>query len=331
MAAGIKDLAARTAGVTGRSVERGADKEPRTAPVMMFDVTERMHAAEQKAAELAGELASAKLHSGPQLVALSLIDDSPYQPRTLYDKEELDLLAASLVSAGQKEPVTIRPISSGRYELIAGHRRTHAARSLGWTDIDAHVVEQTDREAELATMVSNEARVDLTDYERAKLYQAAIAEGFAKNQTEVGNLFGTTQERVSRRMAMLKLPVDYVLMLEARPDLFGCKCAEQIAQMLKKYPAEATLIQAAVDRIATEGADQNSVKQWVQQMINQRENRAQRKGPAIVTDSSGRAIFTANTSGRELTIKINADEIDAKEVEELVLITLRQRAEKPKL
>lgn len=329
MATGIKDLAARTAGVTGRPVAKGADAEPRTAPVMMYDVTERMHAAEQKAEELAGELASAKLYSGPQLVALSLIDDSPYQPRTLYDKEELDLLAESLVSAGQKEPVTLRPIGAGRYELIAGHRRTHAARSLGWTDIDAHVVEHTDRDAELATMVSNEARVDLTDYERAKLYQAAMAAGFAKNQTDVGSLFGTTQERVSRRMAMLKLPTYYIAMLEARPDIFGCKCAEQIAQLLNKYPAETALIEAAVERIAQEGADQNSVKQWVQQMITQQENRAQSKGPAIVTDSAGRAIFTAKRSGREVTIKINDAGIDVKEVEEIILIALRQRAEKP--
>lgn len=328
MAGGIKDLAARTAGVTGRSVDRGTDKEPRTAPVMMFDVTERMHAAEQKAEELVDELAAAKRHSGPQRVLLSMIDDSPYQPRTLYDKEELDLLSESLVLAGQKEPVSLRPTAGGRYELIAGHRRAHAARSLGWAEIDAHVVIKSDRETELATMVSNEARVDLTDYERAKLYRAAMAAGFAKNQTEVGNLFGTTQERVSRRMAMLKLPSHYIAMLDARPDLFGCHCAEQIAQMLKKYPNEVSLVESAVDRIAMEGADQTSIKQWVQQMINQRETRALKKEAAIVTNRAGRAIFTEKRSGRELTITINDDELDVKEIEEIVLTALRQHAEK---
>lgn len=266
--------------------------------------------------------------TGPLQIALADIDDSPYQPRTLYDPIEIDNLAHSLAAAGLKEPVLLRAKSDGRHELIYGHRRTRAGRNLGWTEIAAYVVTHSDREAELAAMVSNEARVDLTDYERGMLYRRSIASRFAATQTDIANLFGTTQGRVSRCMAMLKLPDTYLVMLDQKPDLFGSRCAEDIAHLLKEYPAETALIEDGVHRITEEGADQKSVKQWVQQMVKQKHNTAGPKEHAVVTDRAGRAMFTAKRAGREVTIRIQATEIEAKEVEEIVLAALRKRAEK---
>ncbi|MET3134297.1 ParB family chromosome partitioning protein [Oxalobacteraceae bacterium GrIS 1.11] len=269
------------------------------------------------------------LITGTQKILLSLIDDSPFQPRSLYDPVEIDNLAHTLAAAGQEEPIKLRPKADSRYEIVgSGHRRVRAARSLGWIDIEAIIVTRTDREAKLATMVSNESRVDLTDFERGKLYQEAIACEFAKTQADVANLFGTSQALVSKRLAMLKLPNNYIAMLEKRPDLFSVTCAESITQLLKEYPDETPLIEAAVLRISEEGADQNSVKQWVQQMVRQKHNISHPQNNAVVTDQAGRAMFIAKCSGREVTIRIKASEIDAKEVEEIVLAALRQRAEK---
>lgn len=264
----------------------------------------------------------------PAKILLTLIDDSPYQPRMQYDPTEIDNLGHSLAAAGLEDPITVRKKEDGRYELIGGHRRVRAARSLGWAEITANFKDCSDRDAELATMVSNEARIDLTDYERGKLYQRAQESGFASTQTEVAHLFGTSQGRVSRCMAMLKLPNNYIAMLEAKPDLFGYNCAESVAQLLKEYPTETKLIEDGVLRIIEEGADQKSVKQWVQQMIKQKHSIDRPKERAVITDRAGREMFTANFSGREFTVRIKATEVDAKEVEEMVLATLRQRAEK---
>lgn len=267
------------------------------------------------------------IFDGVVKIDLSLIDDSPYQPRMQYDPMEIDNLAHSLTAAGQEDPVTIRQ-KGGRYELIGGHRRVRAARSLGWTEIIANIIARNDREAELATMVQNEARIDLTDYERGKLYQRALESGFASTQTEIAHLFGTTQGHVSKRLAILKLPNNYITMLEEKPTLFGVRCAESIAQLLKEYPNESSLIEDGVLRITEEGADQTSVKQWVKQMVKQKYNPTQSKDRATITDRAGREIFTATASGRELIIRIKSTEVDAKEVEEIVLTALRQHAEK---
>ena len=269
----------------------------------------------------------AENYSSPK-IALALIDDSPYQPRMQYDPMEIDNLAHSLAAAGQEEPIIVREKTSGRYELIGGHRRVRAARSLGWTEVTANIVDRSDRDAELATMVSNEARIDLSDYERGKLYQQAITSRFASTQTEVAHLFGTSQGHVSKRMAMLKLPSTYIAMLEAKPDLFGVTCADSIVQLLKEYPDETALIEDGVLRITKEGADQKSVKQWVQQMVRQKHNISPAKEHAVITNRAGRAMFTSKFSGRELTIQIKATEVDAKEIEEIVLAVLRQHAEK---
>ena len=283
-----------------------------------------------RAAEAESTLAAVPIspsRDSPKIL-LALIDDSPYQPRIQYDPLEIDNLAHSLAAAGQEDPITVRSKADGRYELIGGHRRIRAARSLGWTEITASLVERTDREAKLATMVQNEARIDLTDYERGKLYLEAQESGFASTQTDIAHLFGTSQGHVSKRMAMLKLPSVYIDMLEGKPDLFGVTCAESIMQLIKEYPDEEKLIENGVRRIAEEGADQKSVRQWVQQMVKQKHSATPRKEHAVITDRSGRAMFTAKFSGRELMIRIKATEVDAKDVEEIVLAALRQHAEK---
>ncbi|WP_312184192.1 ParB/RepB/Spo0J family partition protein, partial [Massilia timonae] len=80
-------------------------------------------------------------------VPLHLIVDSPYQPRKKYDESELQLLGETLKGRGQDEPITVRQLDGGKYELIAGHRRVRAARLVGWSELDARVASFSDREA----------------------------------------------------------------------------------------------------------------------------------------------------------------------------------------
>jgi ParB/RepB/Spo0J family partition protein len=259
-------------------------------------------------------------------IRIDSIDDSPYQPRELYDPAEIDNLAHSLAAGGLDEPITVRLKANGRHELIKGHRRTRAGRSLGWIEIDADVVDKTDREAKLSAMISNEGRVDLTDYERSKLYQEAKESNFAKTQEEIAHLFGTTQERVSARMAMLKLPKRIIELLEHNPKMFGATTAKEIRQLLSEYPNEEALIEKAVLRI-NDGANENSVNAWVKQMLKPTASII----PQYITDKAGRTVFKAKFTGREFTIQIKDDLVDAKEIEEIVLATLRARAEIGKL
>lgn len=268
-------------------------------------------------------------HDIPKIY-LALIDDSPYQPRMQYDPMEIDNLAHSMAAAGQEDPITIREKTDGRYELIGGHRRVRAARSLGWAEIAANIVDRSDRDAELATMVSNEARVDLSDYERGKLYQKSISSGFAATQTEIAHLFGTTQASVSRRMGMLKLPANYIAMLDERPSIFGADCAKAIIKLIDEYPDEQALIEAGVIRIKEESANEKSVTQWVQQAVKAKlkKDAPPSEPHSVVADESGREMFTAKFDGDDIHIKVKMDGISEAELKACVLGALRQLAGK---
>jgi ParB family chromosome partitioning protein len=259
-------------------------------------------------------------------IPLDLIDDSPYQPRELYDDGDIDDLGHSMATGGQDEQITVRLMPTGRYELIKGHRRTRAARSLGWTHIEADIVAKSDRDAKLSAMLSNESRVDLTPYEQGKLYLEAKASGYAKTQGELAHLFGTSQERVSMRMAMLALPQKIVEMLEDNPRLLGADTAQDIRKLVKEYPDNEELIIQAVQRI-NEGANENSVYPWVKQALKPKTIDA----TAVVTDKAGRTIFKAKRNNREITIQIKDATVDAKEIEEMVIAALRAKAEEESL
>jgi hypothetical protein len=85
-------------------------------------------------------------------------------------------------------------------------------------------------------------------------------------QQEVANIFSTSQALVSMRMNMLKLPQNILDMLDHNPELFNASCGQTIAALLKAYPEEGALIESAVMRLQ-DGASQNSIKPWVEQML----------------------------------------------------------------
>lgn len=251
---------------------------------------------------------------------LDLIDDSPYQPRLRYASETIDELAHTMASAGQEEPIQVRVVGS-RYELISGHRRVRAGRSLGWITIKASIVVKDDREAELATMVHNEGREDLSDFERGKLYKRAQTGGFAKSQTEIANLFGTSQAVVSKRLAMLELPKAILELLEANPILFSYNCSNTIHSLLKEYPDHIKLIEDATRRLV-EGADQNSIRGWVEQMIGIKDRRAKISTKKVITNDSGKQLFTTTFDGKTVVIRISDPTVDVSMVQQKVSDTL---------
>lgn len=251
---------------------------------------------------------------------LELIDDSPYQPRLRYASETIDELAHTMASAGQEEPIQVRAVGS-RYELISGHRRVRAARSLGWSTIKASIVIKNDREAELATMVHNEGREDLSDFERGKLYKRAQIAGFAKSQTDIANLFGTSQAVVSKRLAMLELPQAILELLEANPLLISYNCSNTIHSLLKEYPDHSKLIEDATRRLV-DGADQNSIRGWVEQMIGMKDRKTKISSKKVITNDSGKQLFTATFDGKTVIIRISDPTVDVGMVQQKVSDTL---------
>lgn len=247
-----------------------------------------------------------------------------------YDSESIDELAHTMANAGQQEPIVVRWVN-GRFELIAGHRRIRAARSMGWTKIRARIVKLDDEAAEKSLMVHNEGRKENSDYKKAKLYARAKAKGYAKTQDELAHMFATKQGSVSKRLAMLTLPEPILKMLDAKPDLFGMGTAKTIHDLVAELPGEIELVVKAVQRIKEKDASENSIRGWVAQMVQARnkgheKKRTDDKKPKVITDHTNRQLYTAKLDGRVITLRVSALELDPSEELALMVEYFQSRA-----
>jgi ParB family chromosome partitioning protein len=239
-------------------------------------------------------------------IPVSDIVDSPYQPRLKYDPEEIDRLAETMNTAAHADPIKVRMVN-GKYELISGHRRVRAARSLGWAKIDAYVEVLSDLEAQAKTLLLAVGSVGLADYEYALMFATALKVGMCKTQREVASYFGQGTVKVSGCLDMLKLPTKIVRMLDAKPDLFGYQTGAVIKKLCVDHPDNLADIERGVQRLM-EGAAQNSLKSWVLQAIK---GQAERGGsePNLITNGR-RLIFTTKISADQRSVVVNCKVAD---------------------
>lgn len=259
-------------------------------------------------------------------IPLALIVDSPYQPRLKYDPEEIDRLAETMDTAEHADPIRVRLVN-GKYELIGGHRRTRAARTLGWEEIDALVEEMSDTEAQAKTMLLAMGSVGLADYELATMFRNALSSGLCKTQRDVASYFGVNASKVNGCLDLLKLPRSIVLFLDARPDLFGYQTGVVIKKLCTDHPEHLAEIERGVQRL-TEGATQNSLKSWVLQAIQGKSGREATKSNLITRDR--RLIFTTKVDRdkRAITVDCKVPDVDMSEFEKALQAWLEEQAGK---
>lgn len=140
-------------------------------------------------------------------VALDAIAVNPRQPRSRFDQQAIDDLAASIRERGVLQPILLRTAGPDRYELIAGERRLRATRLAGLETIPALVKEATDSESLVLAIVENVLRADLTVLEEAHAYEALMNE-FALTQDEVAKRVGKSRPAITNTLRLLQLPED---------------------------------------------------------------------------------------------------------------------------
>jgi ParB family chromosome partitioning protein len=150
-------------------------------------------------------------------VPTDLVDPNPHQPRRSFDEEGLTALATSLQTRGVLQPVLVRPLPGGRYELIAGERRWRAARLAGIAEIPAIVRRHDDAASLEIAVIENMAREDLNPVDEARAC-AALVEELSLTREEVGRRVGRSRVAVSNLIRLLDLP-DEALELMERGDL----------------------------------------------------------------------------------------------------------------
>lgn len=150
-------------------------------------------------------------------VPVDLIVPNPRQPRRSFDEDALLALAASLRERGVLQPVLVRPVAGGTYELVAGERRWRAAQLAGMATIPALVRDRDDSESLEAALIENMAREDLNPVEEARAC-AALVEELGLTRESVGLRVGRGRVAVTNLLRLLELP-DEVLELVERGDL----------------------------------------------------------------------------------------------------------------
>ena len=159
--------------------------------------------------ETAGENAGELLE-----LPVGLIKPNPGQPRTNFDPEALSALAASIGASGVVQPLLVRPLPDGSYELVAGERRWRAAQEAGLEKVPAVVRDQAEAERLQAALIENMVREDLNPVEEARAC-AALIEDLGLTKEDLARRVGRSRPAVSNLIRLLELPDETLELLKS--------------------------------------------------------------------------------------------------------------------
>ena len=248
-------------------------------------------------------------------LTLSVIQPGRYQPRRIFDEEELQELANSIMQNGVIQAVVVRAIGEGRYELIAGERRWRACRLAGLATIPAVIREFSDEEALAVSLIENIQRKDLNIVEEAEGYRRLIDE-FGLTHESLAQVSGKSRSSISNTLRLLNLAAPILEMLLVRKLDMGH------ARALLPLSEEQQLILAA--EIVTKKLTTAEVENKVARMLQSEKfagysGREERKDPDIqrleetIADKIGMMVaIKHNRSGNgKISIRYSSlDELD---------------------
>ena len=156
----------------------------------------------------------------PLEIDVDRIDRNPFQTRTNFDAEKLSELAKSISASGVVQPIIVRGVSNGRYQLITGERRLLASKEAGKKTIPAVLREVSDEQAMEMTIVENLQRADLNPMEQARAY-ARLHTDFQMTQEQIAIRTGKERASVANFLRLLKLPERVQQQVESGDLSFG--------------------------------------------------------------------------------------------------------------
>ena len=220
-----------------------------------------------------------------EMLPISRVEPRAGQPRTAFDEPALQELADSIAQHGILQPITVRQLDSGYYQIIAGERRWRAARLAGLTEVPVRVIEADERKAQELALVENLQREDLNPMEEARGYRA-LMEDFGLTQEAVSQSVGKSRPAVANALRLLSLqepiakmledgqlttgharallPIeDKALQLEAAKQVvergLSVRQTESLAASLMKAPKKEKKVSNQVDYAAQAGAELEKV------------------------------------------------------------------------
>ncbi|GJM60397.1 MULTISPECIES: ParB/RepB/Spo0J family partition protein [Persicobacter] len=153
-------------------------------------------------------------------IAVDQIEVNPFQPRTDFDPVALQELADSIKVQGIIQPITLREVEAGRFQIISGERRYQAAQLAGLKHITSYIRQANDQQMLEMALIENIQREDLNAIEIALCYQRLVAECGLK-QEELGSRIGKNRTTVNNYMRLLKLPPEVQVAVRDRKISMG--------------------------------------------------------------------------------------------------------------
>ena len=270
--------------------------------------------------------AASPLRTGRMRIALAQLVDSPYQPRLKYDEGKLSELAESL-RFRQIDPLLVRPLPNGVYEVISGHRRKRAAALAQLDELDCTSELISDDEARILVLAANEPHEDFADFERALAYNEALVSKAVPTQKQLADKIGVSTPLLNRRLSMLKLPDCVLSVLRDYPRTFSSRWVPKLLEITSdEAGCDQDRLRQELVRVAT-GDLQMSALFSVMASARGKGVPSSATTQRGLTLQRGNQLFaqvTPNSDRRQITVKLPG-ECSVDEVAELILAALGQR------
>jgi len=184
---------------------------------------------------------SAAAEKGPKReLPIEQLKPNADQPRRMFDKDAIEELANSIAAKGMLQPILVRPMAGGFYEIVAGERRWRAAQRAQLHNVPVVIRELTDEEAAEIALIENVQRVDLNPVEEAAAY-ARLSDVYGRTQEQISKAVGKSRSHVANIMRLLNLPqkaldalsANHISMGHARA-LLGSSAPKQMLDIVLK-------------------------------------------------------------------------------------------------
>lgn len=244
-------------------------------------------------------IAGGNVESGLAMLSVAEIEPHPDQPRRHFDEDALNELAQSIAARGVIQPVVVRPMPSGRYQLVAGERRWRAAQRARVHEIPAIVRKLDEREVTALALIENLQREDLNPIEEARAYQR-LSEQDGLTQQEIATFVDKSRSHVANLMRLLSLPGEVLDMIERDTLSMGH------ARALAALPDPTPLAHEIVAKGLSVRDAERMAKRAARPESTQRRARAERD-PANAADIAAVQAHLEEFLGLKVTIQSDAD------------------------
>ena len=227
---------------------------------------------------LLGDAALQSQEGGSLTLPISQVEPGLKQPRKRFDDESLADLADSIRIHGVIQPLTVRRLSSGYYQIIAGERRWRAAKLAGLSEVPAVIIEADDRKVMELGLIENLQREDLNPVEEANGYKV-LMDDYGLTQDEVAQRVGKSRPAVANALRLLALPDAVHLLLEEG------KLSAGHARAILAVP-NGDLQKKLAQRVVSQGLSVRQTEALAKRLANSDNEEPQSPSPTPVDDLS---------------------------------------------